>query len=48
MLTGHGKLKTYYHRFKIIDYSTCICGEEAKQHTTCFMTANSIVKKGCN
>ena len=26
MLTGHGKLRAYYHRFNIIDDPTCICG----------------------
>jgi hypothetical protein len=27
MLTGHGKLKDYYHRFKITDDAACICNE---------------------
>ena len=27
MLTGHGKLKTYYHQFKITEDAVCICNE---------------------
>jgi hypothetical protein len=26
MTTGHGRLKSYLHRFKIIDSPTCLCG----------------------
>ena len=26
MLTGHGRLKAYYHRIKIIEDPTCACG----------------------
>jgi hypothetical protein len=25
IVTGHGKLKSYFHRFKIIDDLTCLC-----------------------
>ena len=25
IITGHGKLRTYFHRFKIIDDPTCLC-----------------------
>jgi hypothetical protein len=25
ILTEHGKLRSYFHRFKIIDYQTCLC-----------------------
>ena len=27
MLIGHGRLKACYHRFRIIEYPTCTCGE---------------------
>jgi hypothetical protein len=27
MLTGHGKLKDYYHRFKITEDAACTCNE---------------------
>ena len=26
MVTGHGKTKSYLHRFKIIEAPTCLCG----------------------
>jgi hypothetical protein len=34
MLTGHGRLKAYYHRFHIIDDPTCPCkgGEQTVDH----------------
>ena len=25
IITGHGKLRTYFHRFKMIDDPTCLC-----------------------
>ena len=25
IIIGHGKLRTYFHRFKIIDDPTCLC-----------------------
>jgi len=25
IITGHGKLRTYFHRFKIIDDPACLC-----------------------
>ena len=28
LLTGHGKLKSYFHRFKILDNPTCTCGAD--------------------
>jgi hypothetical protein len=28
LLTGHGKLKSYFHRFKILDSPTCPCGTD--------------------
>ena len=27
MLTGHGNIKAYLHRFKLIDSATCPCGK---------------------
>jgi hypothetical protein len=30
--TGHGKLSSYFHRFKIIDDPTCLC--KKSPHTT--------------
>jgi hypothetical protein len=28
LLTGHGKMRSYFHRFKILDNPTCPCGAE--------------------
>ena len=28
LLTGHGKLRSYFHRFKILDSPTCSCGAD--------------------
>ena len=28
IITGHGKLKSYYHRFKVVDSPFCSCGDE--------------------
>jgi hypothetical protein len=28
MTTGHGKIKSYLHRFGIIDNTMCLCEEE--------------------
>jgi hypothetical protein len=44
MFTGHGKLNAY-HRFKITEHLPAPVGEEAKQHTNCFMVANCTVRK---
>ena len=27
MMTGHGNIKAYLHRFKLIDSATCPCGD---------------------
>ena len=27
MLTGHGRTRTYLHRFKLLEDATCICGQ---------------------
>jgi len=34
IVTGHGTLRSYYHRFKIIDDPKCICkmGPQASDH----------------
>jgi hypothetical protein len=31
MMNGHGKIKEYLHRFKLIDSSTCPCRENTDQ-----------------
>jgi hypothetical protein len=28
MVTGHGKTRTYLHRFKLLDNATCVCKQE--------------------
>ena len=28
IITGHGQLKSYYHRFKIVDSPLCLGGKE--------------------
>jgi len=28
MVTGHGNIKSYFHRFKIIDAPNCPCGND--------------------
>jgi len=33
MVTGHGKLRSYYHRFGITDNPTCPCAEAEDQTT---------------
>jgi hypothetical protein len=30
MITGHGNIKSYLYRFKIIDAANCPCGNEIK------------------
>jgi hypothetical protein len=49
MLTGHGKLKAYYYRFKIIEDLTCICGgRKQTAYHLLYDTANFTIKKECN
>jgi hypothetical protein len=33
MVTGHEKLRSYYHRFGITDNPTCLCAEAEDQTT---------------
>jgi hypothetical protein len=33
MVMGHGKLRTFFHRFGIADNSTCPCEEAEDQNT---------------
>ena len=33
MVTGHGKLRSYYHRLGITDNPTCLCAEAEDQTT---------------
>jgi hypothetical protein len=30
IVTGHGKLRSYFHRFKIIDDPTCLCKKSSQ------------------
>jgi ribonuclease HI len=57
LLTGHGKLRSYFHRFKVLDNPTCPCGtgqqnvdhiiyECLKFATERTLLVNSILNKG--
>lgn len=59
MITGHGKLRSYLNRFKIIDEPTCPCndGEQTSDHlifscdnceTQRILLRNSILLRGGN
>ena len=39
MITGHGKLKAYLYRFKIIEAPNCPCGNDSKQRNTYYSNA---------
>jgi hypothetical protein len=34
MMTGHGNIKTYLHRFKLIESATCPCRDNKKHKQT--------------
>jgi hypothetical protein len=57
ILSGHGKTRAYLHRFKLRDYTTCICGQGdqttdhllfycKKTHTQREVLKQHIIKKG--
>ena len=41
IVTAHGKIKAYLHRFKIIESLECPCNGGNKQWNTCYMTASN-------
>jgi hypothetical protein len=40
MVTGHGNVRSYLHRFKIIETPVCPRGTVAKQQITCYLNVN--------
>jgi hypothetical protein len=41
MVTWHGNVRSYLHRFKIIETPICPCSTQTKQQITCYLNASS-------
>jgi hypothetical protein len=43
LITGHGKTKSYLHRFKLMDDPACPCGEEQQTSENIIFERNGFV-----
>jgi hypothetical protein len=45
IVTGYGKIKTYLHRFKIIENPTCTCGKAAQTTDHLIFECETLTKR---